>query len=79
MNNKKVNFKSWMLRVKLCLLNMRVFKADNIDKKILPEYWEELYNGECTPMDAVREQGMYVKPSFHPSEEYIKYLNLIKH
>lgn len=77
MINKQGQFESWILRVKLILLDMGVFTSDTVDSKILPEYWKDLYDGELTPMNAIREQGLYRECKFSESEEYLKYIKRI--
>lgn len=72
--NKQGTFETWLFRVKLCLLQMNVFTFENVDLKVLPQYWKDLYDAELNPVEAIREQNLYVKPSYHESKEYIKYL-----
>lgn len=73
MKNKQGIFESWILRVKLCLLQMNVFTAENVDENVLPQYWEELYNAELNPVEAIKEQGLYKRPQMDETDEYLKY------
>lgn len=75
MKNKQGKFDTWMLRVRLLLLQMNVFTADNVEENTLHWYWESLYDADFSPIDAIREQGIYNDPPVHENEEYRKYLN----
>lgn len=74
MKNKQGKFESWILRVKLSLLQMNVFTAENVDEKVVPEHWKCLYEAELNPVEAIKEQCLYKRPQMDETDEYLKYV-----